>query len=356
MASLRERDGTYYIVWYDPQRKGNREMSLGKVGLREAKKRKSKFEVEQQNARRGDYTAFPLDTLWDAYLELVKGKKKPGTLKSKKEAWAVFRDLIPAGTLNDVTPAMVLDAAETRATTVAKATVNKWLREMKSIVNEMAALRDSWGKPLYQGDNPFVGVKQYKIPKQRVRAATDVERETLLAEAQKMMDEDETLVDLYLILNLGFWTGMRYGEIDNADWAWFDWDQKLVTIVSSDDWETKKGKARTVPLRDELIEALAPYKQESGFVITGARKRGNRPRKPEVSGYRYHPRTIWATLLKRAGIENFTLHNLRDSFATYFLKKGVDVATVAKWLGHDDVKVTYEHYFDCIGYDGRVNV
>src|SRR5580693_8076632 len=53
---------------------------------------------------------------------------------------------------------------------------------------------------------------------------------------------------------------------------------------------------------------------------------------------------------KKAGIAHLTHHDLRHLFATRCIESGVDIPTVAKWLGHKDGGVlamqTYGHLRD----------
>ncbi|MFM9032299.1 MAG: tyrosine-type recombinase/integrase, partial [Opitutaceae bacterium] len=53
---------------------------------------------------------------------------------------------------------------------------------------------------------------------------------------------------------------------------------------------------------------------------------------------------------REVGAERLTHHDLRDVFATLCLEKGVDVPTVARWLGHADggalLMKTYAHLRD----------
>ena len=46
-----------------------------------------------------------------------------------------------------------------------------------------------------------------------------------------------------------------------------------------------------------------------------------------------------------AGIPDVRIHDLRHSFASFALKKGVDLYTVSKLLGHKDIATTtrYAH-------------
>src|SRR5205085_8785104 len=53
---------------------------------------------------------------------------------------------------------------------------------------------------------------------------------------------------------------------------------------------------------------------------------------------------------KLAGMERITHHDLRHLFATISIESGVDVPTVASWLGHKDggalAMKTYKHLRD----------
>lgn len=48
---------------------------------------------------------------------------------------------------------------------------------------------------------------------------------------------------------------------------------------------------------------------------------------------------------KQAGTDlaNFWLHKFRDTFATWALRRGVDIRTVQHWLGHADITVTQRY-------------
>lgn len=55
-------------------------------------------------------------------------------------------------------------------------------------------------------------------------------------------------------------------------------------------------------------------------------------------------RQALSTVLKRAGLENLTLHGLRHSAATLLIDAGIDARTVADRLGHANVATTLAYY------------
>lgn len=40
---------------------------------------------------------------------------------------------------------------------------------------------------------------------------------------------------------------------------------------------------------------------------------------------------------------NFWLHKFRNTFATWSLRRGVDIRTVQHWLGHADISMTQRY-------------
>ena len=56
-------------------------------------------------------------------------------------------------------------------------------------------------------------------------------------------------------------------------------------------------------------------------------------------------RTGFEKAVKRAGIEDFTFHDIRHTFASYLVMNGVDIRTVQQLLGHFRLRMTmrYSH-------------
>ena len=51
----------------------------------------------------------------------------------------------------------------------------------------------------------------------------------------------------------------------------------------------------------------------------------------------------FATALKKSGIPHFRYHDLRHTFASWLVMKGVDIRTVQELLGHKDLRMTMRY-------------
>jgi integrase len=51
-------------------------------------------------------------------------------------------------------------------------------------------------------------------------------------------------------------------------------------------------------------------------------------------------RTAFESAVRKAGIEDFTFHDLRHTFASRLVMAGVDLPTVKELLGHKDITMT----------------
>lgn len=78
--------------------------------------------------------------------------------------------------------------------------------------------------------------------------------------------------------------------------------------------DTKTGEVAR-PLNQKAIDLLSSMKRQAGnpYVFYG-----KVPAQPVVEIKR-----AWGTILKRASIKDFRIHDLRHSFASFSLKKGV---------------------------------
>src|SRR6185436_15897849 len=115
-------------------------------------------------------------------------------------------------------------------------------------------------------------------------------------------EKNETLRDFVLI---SLFTGARQGNILTMEWEQVD--------LSTATWyipETKNGTPQFVALAPEAVSILRERKSGAGvlsrFVFEGAGK----------TGHFTAPKYNWYRLIKRAGISNLRMHDLRRTLGS----------------------------------------
>lgn len=111
-------------------------------------------------------------------------------------------------------------------------------------------------------------------------------------------------------------TGLRHGEAMGLLWENVFEDRIEIPARI-----TKTGKARHVPLTDAAKEAIAMLKAlgQDDYVMP-----------------RQHCRKGIEKACKLAGLSPLSIHCFRHLFTTRCVEAGVDLPTIARWLGHQD--------------------
>jgi len=126
-------------------------------------------------------------------------------------------------------------------------------------------------------------------------------------------------------------TGMRRKEqYLRIDWNCVDLLRRDLYIPPS-----KNGKSRHIPLNDEALAAFKDLHQRTG---------GKGPIFVGNHGERLlGPRHWFEDAIEKAGIKNFTWHDLRHTFASRLVMAGVDLRTVADLMGHANIQMTMRY-------------
>lgn len=175
-------------------------------------------------------------------------------------------------------------------------------------------------------------------PASRHKIKDDSFREIELSENQVLeiiTKAKEYRQDLYIAVMLALFAGLRRGEIESLTWSNFDTNNDLIVLQ---DYQTKTGKARTIPLCQELKMALLEHRRLYQF--------------QSVKVSRIARRTISAVWrefrqdLSCAVVNGMDLHfhDLRHIFGQRLLEAGVDFVDISAWLGHTDIKMTQSRY------------
>lgn len=149
----------------------------------------------------------------------------------------------------------------------------------------------------------------------------------------KSLDEEENEIirDFFFIALL---TGVRKSNIFAMRWEDINLKQQIWRIP-----ETKNGEPHIVPLLDEVISILN-LRKKNNSILGFKNSEYVFPSSNSKVGHIVEAKTAWKRILKRANIENLTIHDLRRTMGSYMTISGANLQTVGKALGHKNPSST----------------
>lgn len=170
-------------------------------------------------------------------------------------------------------------------------------------------------------------------------------------ESEKFMEESEYLTFIkvakskvkypsYLTTYIIAVTGLRFAEVQGLTWKDIDFDNGYIDINKTFDYSisqnfgpTKNEQSiRKVPIDKNSLELLRNFKSDYyqdnklGRVCFGASNNATNK------------------VIKRVTGRNLTNHSLRHTYASYLIAQGVDLISVSKLLGHENLNITLKVY------------
>jgi integrase len=179
--------------------------------------------------------------------------------------------------------------------------------------------------------NPCAGI-QVKVPEVEQKVLTNTEVEIFLKEAKL------THHRFYPVWFLALKTGMRSGELMALCWTDLDLEGQMISV--SKQWSSKYGfgptktqRSRMVPISDDLLMFLKELKlkhgQQSEFVL------------PRLRDWDHGTQAqVTREFCAAVGITPVKFHDLRATFITNLLSRGVSLAQVMAVVGHHQLKTT----------------
>ncbi|WP_240158992.1 site-specific integrase [Burkholderia sp. Ax-1724] len=218
---------------------------------------------------------------------------------------------------------------------VAESTVQRELRFFSAAINFVRLEHDRLELP-----NP---VQRLALGggESRVRWISRDEARELVASAKKYARRPH----LANFIKLSLHTGCRKNELLKLEWSKVDFERAFFTLEPQD---TKNGKRRVIPLNDA---ALAVLRDQRDWVS----RHVSRPRWvfSTVSGARLTSvQKGFRASCRRALIDDFRVHDLRHTFASWLVMAGVSLYVVKDLLGHSSITVT-ERYAHLAPHVGR---
>jgi integrase len=252
------------------------------------------------------------ETLADAlerYLKEITPRKKSSD-REESRINNLIKDPIALVQFCNLRPQHIIAYRNHRLNKVTSGTV---LRELAVLSHVIKIGIEEWGLPLDK--NP---VQQITKPKQNPPRDRRLERD----------EEDLLLQGCSVALNpyfkglviVAIETAMRRGELLSLERCHLNLKNRTAYLPT-----TKNGSPRTVPLSTRAMATLNKIPTHiSGkvFPISETALRGQ-----------------WRRTIKKAGIKNLRLHDLRHEATSRFFEKGLNIMEVSTITGHKDLKM-----------------
>ncbi len=209
------------------------------------------------------------------------------------------------------------------------------VRHFNVMHHMMAKASTIWSKETGINRNPADQVEVRRPDDARDRYLSEDE----LGRLKRALDENKyrkgtnelnkTVNRLRLIVLIAVATGMRASEIFGLLRSDVMYSEGLLAVRA----KLKGGKMRYVPMTPELASELRRFP----VVINEDRIF---PPKPGATSGRQRLEGSFEDLLERAKIRDFRFHDLRHTFASWYMMNGGDLYELAKILGHSNIKMT----------------
>jgi integrase len=209
---------------------------------------------------------------------------------------------------------------------MSEASIGSYLRRLSGFLSWLVKRNDL-------REHPMKDIRLGRVKKtKREKFCTFEERETLL--------ENPTCAEYDLILHLGFFAGLRFGEMLAMEPGWLTPKEGgwILTVQETAVWKPKDKECRSIEVHPRLQRCLDLRGSKEGFVLAPYKSEWR-----EAPKYRYNPKKGFRNYVEGKGLRWVTYHTLRHSFATHLAMKGVPLVVIAGLLG-DSLRVTEETY------------
>ena len=280
--------------------------------------------------RREAHLATPIPTyaeyLEDRYFPFCRATKRSG----QGEERTIKNHLLgPFGQLplNEITRSLLASFVNEKINLGYKAAgINKMLAHLKTSLNK-AVEWEVGGLQI----SPIKGFKLLRVVPRIDRFLDPLEAKRLI---EAVHQSDSPL--LRFIIPFLLFTGARKREALNAEWRYLDLESRIWTIP-----ETKAGKPRFVPLSQQAVEVV----KATQAYLRDTRQSNSRWLFPNLETGKPYTAIFypWDICRKAAGLPEVRIHDLRHSFASALVNRGMTLYDVKELLGHANV-VTTQRY------------
>jgi integrase len=323
-----QNEQKYYEVYVNGFDSRGRRVQRRKCGIDTLRKAQLvEFELKRELAKLREEAVSWLWFEWFAEcLKRMKVIHSPSTVENYEKVlkkWVCIRwDSLPLQNISkNMVHSLIYQEIDQRLTPNTKRTILKMIRRVFQMAVEEGLINR----------NPCAGI-QVRVPETDSKVLSSAETEIFLKEARR------TGHRFFPIWFVALATGCRSGELMALRWT--DVDFGGLTLIVSKQWTSKAGftptktqKARVVPISEDLARFLKELKLKEGskneFVL---------PHMPEwLNGEQAR---ITREFCTSVGITPVKFHDLRATFITNLLSRGVPLAQVMAIVGHSQLKTT----------------
>ena len=322
---LNNKSSNYQLVYF---RDGKRTtVSTGTASKQEAERFLASFNPEVKKEAPIKKTSIKLSSFIAEYKSYVKNTYSEKYLtKAVTPSFNRLQAFLPDSPLEYITSKNI-DQFISSVYAKSKFAASLYHRTLKAAFNKAVI----WN---YIQENPFNKIKSPKVVKSFPVYLSEAELILILNKT-----EDQLLKDIF---TTAYYTGMRLNELLSMKWNWIDFNQEIITIKISDDFNTKNKKERIIPIHPKIKKIFLRYfpipgNTKCSFIFF--RKSGIKLNGEFIS--KQFKKAVRSAELN----DDIHFHSLRHSFASNLVQRGVSLYVVKELLGHEDIKTTqvYSH-------------
>jgi len=186
-------------------------------------------------------------------------------------------------------------------------------------------------------NNPFKHVKMPKIEEVREKEPFSTEEMFLIIDSMPVV--------MQAFFAIGFFAGLRTGEIIGLQWRDIDWENRLIRVRRSRRQGVETAPKTKSSIRDvDILDALWPYliqhreHADSEHYVFETYMGEPYNTCDKIASY------YWKPKLEELGLKYRNLYQMRHSFASVMISNGEDILWVSKMLGHKDSSLTLQKY------------
>lgn len=297
----------------------NARLLMKKMGFSEPRANDTTLQSKEQ-------PSLPIEEAIQKYLEYSKVHHSPNNYQNT--AYILNGSLLSflkrrkITCIREVTPEIVENykalrlKGELKFRKISPATINRQVNILKPMFKKLT----EWG---YLESNSLEKVANLRqVEEEKGRCLSLDECQKLLQASRKCNGGS-----FYYLAATALGTGMRRGELKNLKTEDVDLKKREIRIVNRGmEARTKTGKNRIIDLSENIVQLLSKHNPHGEYMFDFTNFRKN-----------------WKKTKTIASL-SCRFHDLRHTFITMCLQRGIQPTSIADWVGHTDLRMIMKIY------------